>query len=276
MAKANAISLFGLTFKSSHLTQPIDRAVAGQVKKAWKPVVKQHFERSGYKTIDKENFAMLFAKLDKLAFFRRHVVAGFECTGIFPLNRNAIDPKLLKPSEPWAKKSNGGGSNLISSNGGGSKGFDEDENGSQNDSDSDDGSGGHGGGKSSGNGGESSGDGRESSGNGGESSSNGGGSRGNGGGPKRNSNSNYDDPEYVPEDESGSSSSEDSDDDDDDDDKLLTFAKKPSTSRNAEASTPIAAQNAVLSYLQKTMGANKASKANKDQFEENFCTGIDR
>ncbi len=114
-------------------------------------MVKQHFETSGYKTIDKKNFAMLFAKLDKLAFFRRHIVAGFECTGIFPLNRNAIDPKLLKPSEPWAKKSNGGGSNLICSNGGGSNGFDEDENGSQNDSDSD--------GKSSGNGGESSGNG---------------------------------------------------------------------------------------------------------------------
>lgn len=81
-ARKNKICLFRLPSKSSHLTQTIDRAVVKPVKTAWRPIVKAHFESSGFKTIYKENFARLFAKLDKKAFFRRQIVAGFECTGI--------------------------------------------------------------------------------------------------------------------------------------------------------------------------------------------------
>jgi hypothetical protein len=187
LAKANAITLFGLPSKSSHLTQPIDRAVAGPVKKAWKPVVKEHFERSGFRTIDKENFAMLFSKLDKLAFFRRHVVAGFECTGIYPFNRHAIDPKLLKPSEPWSGASNGGESNFhVRATGAeiddgsddGDDGSDENDDGSD---DSDDGSDGHGAG-SDGHGAGSDGHGAGSDGHGAGSDGHGAGSDGHGAG----------------------------------------------------------------------------------------------
>jgi hypothetical protein len=338
LAKANAITLFGLPSKSSHLTQPIDRAVAGPVKKAWKPVVKEHFERSGFRTIDKENFAMLFSKLDKLAFFRRHVVAGFECTGIYPFNRHAIDPKLLKPSEPWSGASNGGESNFhVRATGAeiddgsddGDDGSDENDDGSdENDDGSDDsddgsdgngggsngngagsngngggsngngagsdghgaGSDGHGGGSdghgggSNGNGAGSNGHGGGSNGNGGGSNGNGAGSNGNGGGSNGNgagSNGNDDgsdengddDPEYRPEDETESSSSEDSEDLDDDD-KLLISANKPSTSRNAATATPIAAQNAVLSYLQKTMDAKKSSKTPRISLKRNFAQAL--
>jgi hypothetical protein len=331
LAKANAITLFGLPSKSSHLTQPIDRAVAGPVKKAWKPVVKEHFERSGFRTIDKENFAMLFSKLDKLAFFRRHVVAGFECTGIYPFNRHAIDPKLLKPSEPWSGASNGGESNFhVRATGaeiddGSDDGDDgSDENDDESD-DSDDGSDGHGGGSdghgggsngngggSNGNDGGSNGNGAGSDGHGAGSNGNGGGSNGNGAGSNGNgagsdghgggsdghgagsdghgagsdghgagSNGNDDgsdengddDPEYRPEDETESSSSEDSEDLDDDD-KLLISANKPSTSRNAATATPIAAQNAVLSYLQKTMDAKKSSKTPRISLKRNFAQAL--
>ena len=82
LAREHEICLFGLPSKSTHLTQPIDRAVAKPVKTAWRPVVKEYFSSTGFRTIGKENFAKLFAQLDKKAFFRRHIVAGFECTGI--------------------------------------------------------------------------------------------------------------------------------------------------------------------------------------------------
>jgi hypothetical protein len=99
-AREHNIHILALPAHSSHLTQPLDVGVFKHVKSAWKEVVEVFFRESGFKNVEKNVFASLFAKIkfSGKAFLRRHVVAGFEQTGIFPFNREAIDSNKLKPS----------------------------------------------------------------------------------------------------------------------------------------------------------------------------------
>jgi hypothetical protein len=99
-AREHNIHILALPAHSSHLTQPLDVGVFKHVKSAWKEVVEVFFRESGFKNVEKNVFASLFAKIKSSgkAFLRRHVVAGFEQTGIFPFNREAIDSSKLKPS----------------------------------------------------------------------------------------------------------------------------------------------------------------------------------
>ncbi len=47
--------------------------------------------------IDKATFSRLFAELDRRCCSPANLVACFEAMGIYPFNRNAIDPKLFLP-----------------------------------------------------------------------------------------------------------------------------------------------------------------------------------
>jgi hypothetical protein len=98
LAKDNNIHLLALPAHSSHVLQPLDYAVYGPVKKAWRKIVDEYFRTHSFRNVEKSVFASLYAQIknNNLGFLRRHIVAGFEATGIFPFNPKALDKKKLK------------------------------------------------------------------------------------------------------------------------------------------------------------------------------------
>ena len=103
-ATANNITILCLPPHSTHILQPLDVAVFKPVKTAWRDIVQEFQRTNRFKNIDKEDFPSLLKKLvesDK-AFLRRHAVAGFETTGIYPVKRQAITSEQLKCNEAFA------------------------------------------------------------------------------------------------------------------------------------------------------------------------------
>jgi hypothetical protein len=97
MARKENITIICFPGHTTHLLQPLDVSVYSSVKKEWRKIIKNHFEESNFRSVDKSDFAELFAKLvnSNKAFCRRHIVAGFESTGIFPFNPTAFDRSKL-------------------------------------------------------------------------------------------------------------------------------------------------------------------------------------
>jgi hypothetical protein len=83
LAKENQVHILCFPPHSSHLYQPLDVAVYSPVKYQWKKIVTEHFRSTGFRNVDKDAFAQLFAKIkdSNKAFQRRHAVAGFEASG---------------------------------------------------------------------------------------------------------------------------------------------------------------------------------------------------
>jgi hypothetical protein len=83
LAKANNVQMMCLPSNSSHLTQPVDVGLLKPAKTAFR-----HGLNNSFRQIGTNIFASLFGKVvaSGKAFLRRHVVAGFEATGMFVLN----------------------------------------------------------------------------------------------------------------------------------------------------------------------------------------------
>ena len=96
LAKEKNISLIVFPPHSSHALQPLDVAVFGPVKKAWRQLVEEHARSNNFQNVEKADFAPLFAKITdrNLGFLRGHVVSGFERTGIYPLNPAMLFKKI--------------------------------------------------------------------------------------------------------------------------------------------------------------------------------------
>ena len=74
---------------TSHVLQPLDVGVYGPVKAAWKilKILITFYIKSGFKIVDKLNFAPLMNILHKVSFIPEHAVAAFRKTGLYPLNK---------------------------------------------------------------------------------------------------------------------------------------------------------------------------------------------
>ena len=96
LAKENNVSIICLPAHTTHILQPLDVAVFAPMKRAWGDIIEKHNQKSY--NINKTLFPELLNKLvnSKKAFLRRHAVAGFEASGLYPLNQNAISDEKLK------------------------------------------------------------------------------------------------------------------------------------------------------------------------------------
>jgi hypothetical protein len=102
LARTNNIHILLLPAHTTHFLQPLDVGVFPAVKNLWRKVVKEHLLSSNFKDINKSKFTELFSQLIKSdEAFKRHLIVGFEQTGIFPLNLN----KMLSSINPLKKKS---------------------------------------------------------------------------------------------------------------------------------------------------------------------------
>jgi hypothetical protein len=81
---------------STYVLQPLDVAVFKPVKNEWRKVIMNHNTNSNCADITQKDFLKLLIDLveTKKAFLLRHAVAGFETTGIYPLDKDNMLGKI--------------------------------------------------------------------------------------------------------------------------------------------------------------------------------------
>ena len=105
---ANQLLLYCLPPHTSHVLQPLDVGFFGPLKRAWQDAVAQHQLDEG-KVIDKRSFARVFHSAYKNVVRLSTIVNAYRASGIYPVDRHAINPKKLEParvfsSEPSSSK----------------------------------------------------------------------------------------------------------------------------------------------------------------------------
>ena len=112
-ARANDIHILCLPPHATHLLQPLDVAVFKPVKQAWRTIITDYQRATNFSNLDKEAFPLLLKRLaiSGGAFLRRHAVAGFEATGIYPFRRNAISLEKILASRTFHSEDDESSSN---------------------------------------------------------------------------------------------------------------------------------------------------------------------
>ena len=101
LARENGIIIFMLPPNTTHLTQPLDKVFFGPFKQHWRRVCRDFVISHPGKVINKYNFCHLFSKAWLESMTTVNIVAGFRTTGIYPLDRCAIQ---LPGECNWANK----------------------------------------------------------------------------------------------------------------------------------------------------------------------------
>ena len=95
IAMLNKITILCLPPNTSHATQPLDVGVFKSLKSIWRSVLIQHYA-DPMNVVEKTNFPSLVAQIwEKLK--TSNARAGFEATGLHPLNTKALDDKIIPP-----------------------------------------------------------------------------------------------------------------------------------------------------------------------------------
>lgn len=94
------ISVLCIPAHTSHLVQPLDSIPFASFKAAWHERILDYlFGRAGV-GLPKWEFFKVFLPVWRKTMIPQNVQAGFRKTGIYPFNPDAINPKLLGPSQP--------------------------------------------------------------------------------------------------------------------------------------------------------------------------------
>jgi hypothetical protein len=94
------IEIYRLIPNATHLIQPLDKGVFGSLIKQWHATVRKNTRDTPDKPIGKRNFVAKLAETH-LEFYKPKiilVVGSFKGAGNFPVNRNTVSDKSLKPS----------------------------------------------------------------------------------------------------------------------------------------------------------------------------------
>ena len=90
LAADNGIIIFTLPPNTTHLTQPLDKGVFGPFKQHWRRVCHDFKISHQGQVINDYNFCRLFSKVWIESMTTSNIIGGFHTTGIYPINRNAI------------------------------------------------------------------------------------------------------------------------------------------------------------------------------------------
>ena len=90
LAAENGIIIFPLPPNTTHLTQPLDKGVFGPFKTYWRRVCHDFTVTHPGQVVNEYNFCQLFSKAWLESMTIGTIVGGFRTTGIYPLNRDAI------------------------------------------------------------------------------------------------------------------------------------------------------------------------------------------
>ena len=90
VASDNEVIIFTLPPNTTHLTQPLDKGVFGPFKAHWKLVCHDYLVSHPGQVINPYNFVRLFSKAWIESMTTSNIAAGFEITGIYPVDREAV------------------------------------------------------------------------------------------------------------------------------------------------------------------------------------------
>lgn len=95
----SGVIILALPPNTTHLTQPLDKGVFGPFKQHWRRVCHDFQVSHPGKVVNDFNFCQLFSKAWIESMTTMNIIAGFQTTGIYPVDREAI--KL--PTDPSSR-----------------------------------------------------------------------------------------------------------------------------------------------------------------------------
>ncbi len=105
------ISFVCLVPNSTHLSQPLDVAFYGPLKRKWRKILKEwKLQNTGQATLPKDAFPRLLKELEE-SLNVKNLVSGFKTCGIYPLNAQELLRKL--PSQSLPEDINNSVSNVV-------------------------------------------------------------------------------------------------------------------------------------------------------------------
>ena len=90
LAAEMGVIIFTLPPNTTHLTQPLDKGVFGPFKQHWRRVCQDYQVSHPGQVISCYNFCQLFSKAWIESMTASNIITGFETTGIYPVDREAI------------------------------------------------------------------------------------------------------------------------------------------------------------------------------------------
>ena len=94
LASDNEIILFTLPPNTTHLTQPLHKGVFGPLKQMWRQVCHDYLVSHPGKVITRYTFSSLFSRAWMSSMTAANSIAGFQTTGIYPLDPTVVTSKL--------------------------------------------------------------------------------------------------------------------------------------------------------------------------------------
>lgn len=91
-AAKQQIVMFTLPPNTTHLSQPLDKGCFSALKMKWREVCHEYMIKNPGKVVSRFCFSSLFRKAWNSAMSAGNVQAGFETTGVYPLNRAKLLP----------------------------------------------------------------------------------------------------------------------------------------------------------------------------------------
>ena len=107
LAKKSNVHPFCLPSHTSYFLRPLDVAVYGPLKTAWKAILKDYKIATRATNLTKEAFPSMAARLWEKSFQTLHLKAGFRACGLFPFNANGVLPYKMGAVLPFTNSSEG-------------------------------------------------------------------------------------------------------------------------------------------------------------------------
>ena len=98
-AEKNLI-VFCLPPNTTHLTRPLDKECVGPLKMFWHEECLKYTADHPYHVVTRCNFNQIFSKAWGKAMTMPNILTGFRVTGVYPLDRNVLRPKVQKKAMP--------------------------------------------------------------------------------------------------------------------------------------------------------------------------------
>ena len=108
MAAKRKVILFTLPPNTTHLTQPLDKGCFGPLKVAWRQACHRFCSQNPGRVVSIYEFSELLSEAWGQSMTVKNITSGFKVTGVYPVDRNAVQVSGHKPTfrpESLAEKS---------------------------------------------------------------------------------------------------------------------------------------------------------------------------